>query len=86
MPVAVVVRVIAGVVVAVATVPAKPLAVTTETEETVPEPVGISTSMRPFTGFTATRVGVVLSTLDTPIRVGTWFPSCFASAILGALY
>lgn len=38
MPVTDVVRVIAGVLVAVATVPAKPLAVTTETLETVPAP------------------------------------------------
>ena len=42
MPVMVVLRVIAGVLVAVATVPAKPLAETTETEVTVPEPAGVA--------------------------------------------
>ena len=41
-PVAVVVRVIAGVVVAVATVPAKPFALTTDTEVTVPEVAGLA--------------------------------------------
>jgi hypothetical protein len=41
-PVAVVEIVIAGVVVAVATVPEKPLALTTETEVTVPEVAGLA--------------------------------------------
>jgi hypothetical protein len=41
-PVAVVVRVIAGVVVGLATVPAKPFALTTETVVTVPEVAGFS--------------------------------------------
>lgn len=45
-PVIVVERVIAGVVVAVATVPEKPLAVTTETEVTVPEPAAVSVRRR----------------------------------------
>ena len=38
MPVGVACRVIAGVVVALATVPAKPFALTTDTDVTVPEP------------------------------------------------
>jgi hypothetical protein len=41
-PVCVVVSVMAGVVVAVATVPANPLAVTTETDVTVPDVAGLA--------------------------------------------
>lgn len=47
MPVTLVVRVMAGVVVAVATVPAKPFAVTTETLVTVPEPDALSVNSLP---------------------------------------
>lgn len=42
-------RVMAGVVVGLATEPASPLAVTTDTEVTVPDPEAVSTRMRPVT-------------------------------------
>lgn len=63
-PVMVVVSVIAGVVVAVATVPAKPLADTTDTDVTVPEAEAASVSSLPVIGSTLRGSVTVESVLD----------------------
>lgn len=63
-PVAVVEIVIAGVVVAVATVPANPFAVTTETLVTVPEAEALSIRRRPVTGSSFRGNTTVASVLD----------------------
>lgn len=63
-PVTEVVRVIAGVEVAVATVPAKPFAVTTETEVTVPAPAGVAHVPSP-------RQNVDEEALVPPLRFAT---------------
>lgn len=66
-PVMVVDRVIAGVVVAVATVPAKPLADTTLTLVTVPEPPpALSVKSRRVTGSKAAFIIVALSDEEVP--------------------
>lgn len=69
MPVMVVVRVIAGVLVAVATVPAKPLAVTTETLETVPDPAAKYVA-RSSTVICQTAVERETPILSVPANVG----------------
>jgi hypothetical protein len=64
-PVIVVESVIAGVVVGVATVPAKPLAETTDTVVTVPPPAtAVSVKRRPVTGSILKGSTAVASTLD----------------------
>jgi hypothetical protein len=62
MPVTVVVRVMAGVDVAVATVPAKPLFDTTETEVTVPGTAAVF----PFNFCIASRIVSVAATVPAP--------------------
>jgi hypothetical protein len=62
MPVTVVVKVMAGVEVAVATVPAKPLFVTTETEVTVPGTAAVF----PFSFCIACRIVSVDATVPAP--------------------
>lgn len=64
------VRVIAGVVVAVATLPETPFAVVTETEVTVPEPAAKSTFSLCVVGSAYKTTGVVPSIEDVPIKTG----------------
>lgn len=70
-PVTVVERVIAGVVVGLATVPENPFAETTETESTVPVPPGRSTFTRCVVGSTYTVTGVTPSADEVPSSTGT---------------
>lgn len=81
MPLIVVERVIAGVVVAVATVPAKPLAETTETEVTVPIFPAASIRTRPVVESILKGSTAVASVLDWPPATVILFPSRMSSAI-----
>lgn len=63
-------RVIAGVVVGLATLPANPLAVATETEVTVPEALALSVRRRPVTESMERGRTVDESALETPPAAG----------------
>jgi hypothetical protein len=74
------VNVMAGVVVAVATEPDIPLAVTTETLVTVPEPPLVAAIKRFPSASTKSGRGRPV-TSSTPSKTGTWFASLIASVI-----
>jgi len=80
-PVTVVERVIAGVVVAVTTVPARPFAVVTDTEVTVPVPDALFVRSLPVAESIVRGNVFVASVLDTPPATGIWFPSLRNSVI-----
>lgn len=75
-------KVIAGVVVGVATVPDNPFAVTTETLDTVPVPEAESTKSLCVVG-SAYKVTIDPSfELDRAVNVGLEFSSSFATAMI----
>ncbi len=71
--------VMAGVVVAVATLPAKPLAETTETEVTVPEPPARSTRSLWVVGSAYRAITVSPSASETAVRLGLVFAAISAT-------
>ncbi len=75
-------RVIAGVVVAVATVPASPFAETTETDVTVPAPATVEVRTRPVIESISIGRTVVELVLDCPPATVIRFPSLISSAII----